>query len=255
MNSMAPQIHFSVISIFPELVDSFRDNGVVGRACRAGLIQLDAVNLRDYATGKRANVDDEPYGGGPGMVMMVEPLRKAIAHARGSTGGGSHVIHVSPQGRKFTHQAVAELSQHEHLIFIAGRYEGIDERLIERDVDSEWSIGDFVVSGGELPALMMIDAIARFVPGVLGDERSPQEDSFCDGLLDHPHFTRPPEVDGAHVPEELLTGNHQIIAQWRRQQRLLRTLQRRPELLESANLSDSDRAFLAEQPGGFDEER
>ena len=235
---------FSVITLFADMIDAYCRQGVIGRACEQGLMEVNTVSPRDFASGKRANVDDSPYGGGPGMVMSVAPLRAAISYAREMSSAATHVVHLTPQGRPFTHRDMPELARFQHLILIAGRYEGIDERVLESDIDSEWSIGDFVLSGGELPALVMIDALGRFIPGVLGDSRSASEDSFCDNLLDHPHYTRPEEVDGARVPAVLLSGDHAAIAHWRRQQRLRRTLSRRPELLDAANLDTDDLAFL-----------
>jgi tRNA (guanine37-N1)-methyltransferase len=225
-------MHFTVITLFPELVATFGDVGIVGRSRTRGLIDIATVNPRDYADDRRGTVDDAPYGGGPGMVMMVTPLRRAIAAARQRHSGRTLVACLSPQGRRFAQGMVGELAGYDHLILVAGRYEGIDERVIERDVDCELSVGDFIVSGGEVPAMLVIDAITRTLPGALGDARSAVEDSFSDGLLDHPHYTRPEVVDGDAVPAVLLSGDHGAIASWRRAQRLARTRARRPDLLE-----------------------
>ncbi|SES94972.1 tRNA (guanosine(37)-N1)-methyltransferase TrmD [Thalassotalea agarivorans] len=232
-----------VISLFPQMFDAITEYGVTSRAIRNGLIEFHRWNPRDFTHDKHRTVDDRPYGGGPGMLMMVQPLRDAIAAAKQAAleaGREAKVIYLSPQGRKLNQSGVQTLAQHDTLIFIAGRYEGIDERLIISEVDEEWSVGDYVLSGGELPAMNMIDAVARFVPGVLGHNQSAEQDSFSDGLLDCPHYTRPEVLDGESVPKVLLSGNHEQIRQWRQYQSLLRTWTRRPELL-------TDLALTAEQ--------
>ena len=226
------------------MVESVTNVGVLGRAIKNGILQLNCWNPRDYTHDRHRTVDDRPYGGGPGMLMKVQPLRDAIHDARKAAGEKARVIYLSPQGRKLTQSAVKALSENESLIFIAGRYEGIDERIIETEVDEEWSIGDYVLSGGELAAVVMIDAIARMIPGVLGDEDSAIQDSFMDGLLDCPHYTRPEEIDGKRVPEVLLGGNHQAIEQWRMKQALGRTWLRRPELLNDLTLTDGQQQLL-----------
>lgn len=243
---------FTLITVLPELVVPFREVGIVGRAVARGLVSIDTLNPREFATDRRATVDDAPYGGGPGMVMTIGPLRRAIEAARGKDKGGSHVAYLSPQGVRLTHARVVELSHHPHLVLLAGRYEGVDERLIEADVDSEWSVGDFVVTGGELPAMLMIESIVRLLPGALGDPASAVDESFADGLLDHPHYTRPEEYEGVAVPPVLLSGDHAAIARWRRRERLRRTLERRPDLLEEAWLDDADRAWLQALRAGSD---
>lgn len=233
---------YTVITLFPELVHAFRDTGIVGRCHQRGLIAIDTINPRTYTHDRRATVDDTPYGGGPGMVMMATPLRAAIAVARGA--GPALVIYLSPQGRRFQQRDVVRLAACPHLVLVAGRYEGIDERLLARDIDEEWSVGDFVLSGGEVPAMLMMDAIVRTLPDALGDARSAQQDSFSDALLDHPHYTRPEVLDGEAVPPVLLSGHHAAIDAWRRQQRIGRTWQRRPDLLPAAGLSANDQALL-----------
>ncbi len=235
---------FNVVTLFPEMVESVAQAGVVGRAIKNGLIQLNSWNPRDYTQDKHRTVDDRPYGGGPGMLMKVAPLKAAIEDAKQQT--GYKVIYMSPQGKPVTQQAVQKLAEEPGIVLIAGRYEGIDERIIETYVDEEWSIGDYVLSGGELPALVLIDAIARMIPGVLGDENSAQQDSFMQGLLDCPHYTRPEEIDGQTVPQVLLSGNHADIERWRLKQSLGRTWLRRPELLQSLDLTDEQKQLLEE---------
>ncbi|MDH5632785.1 MAG: tRNA (guanosine(37)-N1)-methyltransferase TrmD [Gammaproteobacteria bacterium] len=232
-----------IISIFPEMFDAVRRYGITGRAVENGLLQIGTRNPRDYTHDRHRTVDDRPYGGGPGMVMLAEPLTAAIRDARKAL-PGAKVIYLSPQGTPLNHQAVCELSGLAGLILLAGRYEGIDERIIEAEVDEEWSIGDYVLSGGELPAMVLIDAMARQLPGVLGDENSAQQDSFVEGLLDCGHYTRPEEFEGRRVPEVLLSGNHELIRQWRLKQALGRTWLRRPELLEQIRLNDEQQSLL-----------
>lgn len=219
---------------------------MIRRCVERGLVSVDTVNPREFASDRRGTVDDTPYGGGPGMVMMVEPLRRAIAEARCRDSRAAHVIYLTPQGRWFDQGGARDLGDRAHLILIAGRYEGVDERVVARDVDSEWSVGDVVLSGGEIPAMLMIDAIVRMLPGALGDERSAEQDSFCDGLLDYPHYTRPENVDDDVVPGILLSGDHAAIARWRRQQQLGRTYLKRPDLLGLKDLSSDDQALLDE---------
>lgn len=237
---------YTCVTLFPPLIASFAETGIVRRAREAGLIAIDTVNPRDFADDTRGTVDDAPYGGGPGMVMLARPLRRAIAAARVRQAGPSHVVYLSPQGRPLTEAGLPLLDCHAHLVLVCGRYEGIDERVIAADVDSEWSVGDFVLSGGEVPAMAVIDALTRRLEGALGDARSAQEDSFATGLLDHPHYTRPEVVDGMSVPAVLLSGNHAAIARWRRQQALGRTAERRPDLLAGVELSVEDRKLLEE---------
>lgn len=235
-----------VISLFPEMFRAITGYGVTGRAVKQGLLQLDCWNPRDYAMDKHRTVDDRPYGGGPGMLMMVQPLRDAIHAAKAAAGEGARVIYLSPQGRKLSQAGVQELARHDKLILVAGRYEGIDERIIQTEIDEEWSVGDYVLSGGELPAMTLIDAVARLVPGVLGDMASAEQDSFTEGLLDHPHYTRPEVMGALAVPEVLLGGNHEQIRTWRLKQALGRTWLRRPELLDNLALTDEQERLLAQ---------
>lgn len=233
-----------VISLFPEMFKAITEFGVTGRAVKQNLLQVQCWNPRDFTYDKHNTVDDRPYGGGPGMLMMVQPLTDAICAARKQAGEGAKVIYLSPQGRKLDQKGVEELAKNQKLILLCGRYEGIDERLIKTQVDEEWSVGDYVLTGGELPAMTLIDAVARFIPGVLGKAASAQEDSFADGLLDCPHYTRPEVLNGLSVPPVLLSGNHEQIRQWRLKQSLLRTWLRRPELLESLALTDEQSTLL-----------
>ena len=231
-------------SLFPEMLKSITEYGVTGRAVKQSLLQVQCWNPRDFTHDKHKTVDDRPYGGGPGMLMMVQPLKGAIDSAKAAAGEGAKVIYLSPQGRKLDQQGVEELAQNQKLILLCGRYEGIDERLIETVVDEEWSVGDYVLTGGELPAMTLIDAVARFIPSVLGKQASAEEDSFADGLLDCPHYTRPEVLDGLTVPSVLMSGHHEEIRKWRLKQSLLRTWLRRPELLEGLALTDEQRKLL-----------
>ncbi len=237
-------VRVDVVTLFPEMVRDFCRYGIPRIALERGLLALGTWNPRDYTANRHRNVDDRPYGGGPGMVMQVQPVRDAIEAARAQ--GDGPVIYLSPQGRRLDQRAVRRMARLPHMILLAGRYEGIDERLIEREVEEEWSIGDYVLSGGEPAAMVWIDAVARLIPGALGDEESAQRDSFMDGLLDYPHYTRPEEVDGQCVPAVLLGGNHADIARWRMKQSLGRTWQRRPDLLEQMSLNKEQQALLAE---------
>lgn len=242
-------LNVGVVTLFPEMFSALTEHGVSGRAVKQGLLSVAFWNPRDYSTDRHRTVDDRPYGGGPGMLMKVDTLRGAIHDAREALsvdGNRPKVIYLSPQGRVLNQQGVMALAEQRNLVLVAGRYEGIDERVIESDIDEQWSIGDYVLSGGELPAMVLIDALSRLVPGVLGDERSAVEDSFTDGLLDCPHYTRPEEVDGKCVPPVLLGGNHNEIRRWRLKQSLGRTWLRRPELLETRTLTDEEHTLLDE---------
>ncbi len=238
-------MRIDVVTLFPELVRGLTEYGIPRRAAERGLLQLETWNPRDFTTDRHRTVDDRPYGGGPGMVMMVEPLRAAVQAAR-TDAAPARVIYLSPQGRKLDQAGARELAQRERLILIAGRYEGIDERLIEAEVDEEWSIGDYVLSGGELAAMVLVDAVTRLLPGALGDADSAEQDSFTDGLLDYPHYTRPEVLDGRPVPAVLLGGHHAEIRRWRQQQALGRTYERRPDLLERTPLSEEQQRLLQE---------
>lgn len=235
-----------VLSLFPEMFAAIGEYGITSRAVRQGLLQLHCWNPRDYTEDRHHTVDDRPFGGGPGMVMKIKPLERALADARQAAGGAAKVIYLSPQGRRLDQAAVRELANEERLILIAGRYEGIDERFIETHVDEEWSIGDYVLSGGELPAMVLIDAVTRLLPGALGHADSAEEDSFTDGLLDCPHYTRPEVYEGKSVPPVLLSGNHEHIRRWRLQQSLGRTWERRADLLDSRSLSGEEKKLLDE---------
>ncbi|HCK82414.1 MAG TPA: tRNA (guanosine(37)-N1)-methyltransferase TrmD [Candidatus Competibacter sp.] len=233
-----------VVTLFPEMVETLLRFGVTGRAVERGLLAVATWDPRDDAHDRHRTVDDRPYGGGPGMVMKVQPLRDTLRRARQATGPRGRTIYLSPQGRPLNQDGVRKLAEERRLILLAGRYEGIDERLIEAEVDEEWSIGDYVLSGGELAALVLIDALARLLPGALNDSESAEQDSFMDGLLDCPHYTRPEAIDGRRVPAVLLGGDHAAIARWRRREALGRTWLRRPELLVLRALDADDQALL-----------
>lgn len=235
-----------VVTLFPELVSAITSCGVTGRAATRGLLTLECWNPRDFAEDRHRTVDDRPYGGGPGMVMMVGPLRDAIAAARAADQRPVRTVYLSPQGRRLDQAWLADAVARERLLLVAGRYEGVDERLVQAEVDEEVSLGDFVLSGGEPAAMAIVDGLARLLPGALGDEDSAAADSFADGLLDHPHYTRPEVVDGMAVPPVLLGGDHDAIRRWRLGQALARTLERRPELIEQRTLSNEERAMLDE---------
>ncbi|MHA7880822.1 MAG: tRNA (guanosine(37)-N1)-methyltransferase TrmD [Saccharospirillum sp.] len=235
-----------IVTLFPELFAPFLEQGVIGRAVQRGQIVVKLWNPRDYTHDKHRTVDDRPFGGGPGMLMKVQPLRDAIAAARAASERCAKVIYLSPQGRKLDQPGATELAGNANLIFVCGRYEGIDERVIETEVDEQWSLGDFVLSGGEIAAMAFVDAIGRLIPGVLGHEASAVEDSFTDGLLDCPHYTRPENLDGLSVPEVLLSGHHEHIRRWRLKQSLGRTWQRRPDLLADRELTAEQQALLDE---------
>ncbi len=239
-------LKIAVVSIFPEMFNAIADFGISGRAIKQGLVELKTWTPRDFAHDRHSTVDERPYGGGPGMVMMVQPLRDAIAAARSWAGNDAKVIYLSPQGRTLDQTSVTELSGYPNMVLVAGRYEGIDERLLQTVIDEEWSIGDYVLSGGELPAMVLIDAVIRMVPGALGHALSAEQDSFTDGLLDCPHYTRPEDFEGMRVPEVLLSGNHELIRRWRLKQSLGRTWLRRPDLLQARNLTEEQQKLLTE---------
>lgn len=239
-------MRIGVISLFPEMISTIAEYGVVGRAQRRELIALLVENPRDFTDDAHRTVDDRPYGGGPGMVMKYEPLAAAVQAAREKLPQGCPLIYLSPQGKVFDQAIARRLAELPGMVLLAGRYEGIDERFIESQVDEELSLGDFVLSGGEIAAMAVIDAVVRLLPGVLGDDESAAQDSFMDGLLDYPHYTRPEKVGDNEVPEVLLSGDHARIERWRRKQALGRSFLRRPELLEKLELDDEQQALLDE---------
>ena len=239
-------MRFDFVTLFPELIRSGTAEGVTGRAIDRGLVEIGTWNPRDYASDRHRTVDDRPYGGGPGMVMKVEPLREAIQSARKASVLPAKTIYLSPQGRLLDQQAVLELAKVPRLILVAGRYEGVDERLVETEIDEEWSIGDYVLSGGELAALVIFDAVVRLIPGVLGHADSAVQDSHMTGLLDYPHYTRPDQIDGVEVPKVLQSGDHEAIRRWRLRHSLERTRTRRPDLLDKVRLDSEQQALLRE---------
>ncbi len=236
-------MRFDVLTLFPEVFPAYLNSSIVKRALDSGLLEVNLHNIRDFATDKHSVTDDEPYGGGGGMVMKAEPIFRAVDSVAGKS-QNSPVILLSPQGRPFKQSIAQELSEYEQLSLLCGRYEGVDERVRLKLVSDELSVGDYVLTGGELPALLLIDAVARLLPGALGNPKGAQNDSFATGLLEHPHYTRPQEFRGWEVPEVLRSGDHAQIASWRREQSLLRTYERRPDLLAKANLSKEDEAYL-----------
>ena len=240
------QLWLGVVSLFPEMFDAITQQGVISRAIKNGTIEFNAWNPRDFTHDRHSTVDDRPYGGGPGMLMMVQPLTDAIRAAKTAAGEGAKVIYLSPQGKKLNHEGVKQLAQNKKLVLVAGRYEGIDERVIQSEIDEEWSIGDFVLSGGELPAMTLIDSVSRMIPGVLGHNLSAEQDSFADGLLDCPHYTRPEVLADQRVPDVLLSGNHEKIRQWRLKESLGRTWLRRPDLINNLALTDEQQRLLNE---------
>lgn len=239
-------MRIDVVTLFPPMFDAVKQFGITGRAIAQGLLTLGLWDPRDYTLDRHRTVDDRPYGGGPGMVMRIEPLRAAIHAARNATAEVSRVIYLSPQGRRLDQDGVNALSDQARLLLVTGRYEGIDERVIATEVDEEWSIGDYVLTGGELAAMVMIDALVRTIPGALGHGESASQDSFAAGLLDYPHYTRPEEFDGLCVPEVLLSGDHQAIRRWRQKQALGKTWLKRPDLLAREQLTSEQQALLNE---------
>jgi tRNA (guanine37-N1)-methyltransferase len=235
-----------IISLFAQMFQAL-EYGIVGRALTQKLLQIHTWNPRDFTTDIHHTVDDRPYGGGPGMVMKFAPLYAAIQAAKTQQGTDTPVIYLSPQGQPLKQAHIAQLAQYPAMVLLAGRYEGVDQRLIDRAVDEIWSVGDYVVSGGELPIMLLIDAMTRLLPGALGDAESAAQDSFSQGLLDCPHYTRPEEIDGMRVPEVLRSGDHAAIARWRMQQSLKNTWQMRPDLLKILNLSSEQQRLLEEE--------
>jgi tRNA (guanine37-N1)-methyltransferase len=239
-------VKFDIVTIFPRMVQAALAEGVISRGIANGALDIEVHDLRDHTSDRHRSVDDMPYGGGPGMVMKPEPLVRAVEEIRSRRGAPDTVVLLSPQGRRFTQAEAVRLSGLAHIALLCGRYEGMDERVRELVGADELSLGDFVVSGGELPAMIIVDAVSRLIPGVVADEQSVAEDSFSRGLLDYPHYTRPAEFAGIRVPDVLLSGHHADVQRWRRKTALARTLDRRPELLEQAGLDDEDRRLLGE---------
>jgi tRNA (guanine37-N1)-methyltransferase len=239
-------MRIAVVSLFPSMLRDALEHGVLGRAIERGLLEVECFDPRDDATDVHRTVDDRPYGGGPGMVLKVEPLRSTLRRAEAATPAGSRRVYLGADGRRFEQSMAREACDWPGLILVTGRYEGVDERFIESEIDETWSIGDYVLSGGELPALVVIDAIGRLLPGALGSAESAVQESFTDGLVDWPHYTRPPTVDGREVPAVLASGDHAAIQRWRLRQALGRTWLRRPELLERRGMNAEERALLEE---------
>jgi tRNA (guanine37-N1)-methyltransferase len=237
---------FDIVTIFPRMVEAALAEGVVSRGIERGLVDVQVLDLREYTVDRHRSVDDVPYGGGPGMVMKPEPLARAVEDIRARRGQPNAVVLLSPQGRRFDQAEAVRMCALSHVVLLCGRYEGMDERIRLSVATEELSIGDYVLSGGELPALVIVDAISRLIPGVVGDSRSVEEDSFSRGLLDYPHYTRPSEFAGQKVPDVLLSGHHEEVRVWRKKTALRRTLERRPDLLNVAALDDEERAMLDE---------
>jgi tRNA (guanine37-N1)-methyltransferase len=239
-------VKVDIVTIFPRMVREPLTEGILARSIERGLLDIVVHDLRDFTDDRHRVVDDVPYGGGPGMVLKPEPMFRAVEEIVERRGTPSSIVLMSPQGRRFSHAEAVRLSAQDHLILLCGRYEGIDERVRERLATDELSIGDYVLSGGELPALVVVDAVARLIPGAVGDEGSVAQDSFARGLLDYPHYTRPAEFRGAAVPPVLLSGHHAAIERWRRREAIRRTIERRPDLLEQADLSADERELVRE---------
>ncbi len=237
---------FDIVTIFPRMIEAALAEGVVGRAATRGVIDVRVRDLRDFASDRHRTVDDVPFGGGPGMVLKPEPLFRAVEAVRRERGEPAAIVLTSPQGRRFTQAEAVRLSRSGHIVVLCGRYEGVDERVREHLATEELSVGDYVLTGGELAALVMVDAVARLIPGVVGDDESVEADSFAQGLLDFPHYTRPAEFRGLGVPTVLLSGHHAEIRRWRRREALRRTLERRPDLLAGGTLDDEQREMIRE---------
>lgn len=237
-------MHYHVLTLFPEMIEQGLNTSILGKAMNKSLISLEAINIRDYTTNKHLKVDDYPYGGGAGMVMQAQPIYDAYKALEDKVGQKMRVVYLTPQGKVFNQEMAKDLAREEHLVFLCGHYEGVDERVLEEIVTDEVSIGDYVLTGGELPAMVMIDAISRMVPEVLNNQESAEFDSFHDNLLEYPQYSRPEIWNGKQVPPILLSGHHANIEKWRREQSIMRTLERRPDLLENANLSKKERIFL-----------
>lgn len=246
------RIRFDVLTLFPEMFSGFLSASIVGRAREKGLIAAEVIDFRQFSTDKHRTVDDTPYGGGGGMVLKPEPIFRAVEHLLADETEKPPILLMTPQGERFTQRKAEELARHRRLILICGHYEGFDERIRRHLATGELSIGDYVLTGGELPAMVVIDSVSRLIPGVLGNESAAAKDSFSTGLLEYPQYTRPADFRGWKVPEVLLSGNHRKIEEWRRRESLRRTWERRPDLLEHAELTEEDRAFLnrLKQEGG-----
>jgi tRNA (guanine37-N1)-methyltransferase len=239
-------VKFDIVTIFPRMFDGPTREGILGRAIERGLVDLEVIDLRDFTDDRHRTVDDVAYGGGPGMVLKPAPLFRAVEHLRETRGEPAAIVLTSPQGRPFCQADAVRLSRYGHVVVLCGRYEGVDERVRDGLATEEISIGDYVLTGGELPALVMLDAVTRLLPGAVGDEQSVELDSFTRGLLDYPHYTRPAEFRGITVPDVLLSGHHEQVRRWRQRQAVARTLARRPELLAAAELNDEERAIVRE---------
>ena len=237
-------MNYHVLTLFPEMIEQGLDTSIIGRAMKKGLVSLNAINIRDYANNKHSKVDDYPYGGGAGMVMQAEPVYQAYKAVEEKISTKPRVIYLTPQGQCFSQKMAEDFAKEENLVFLCGHYEGIDERVLEKIVTDNVSIGDYVLTGGELAAMVMIDAISRLVPGVLTNDVSAEFESFNDNLLEYPQYSRPEEWMGEKVPEILLSGHHLNIEKWRREQSIIRTIERRPDLLENANLTDKEKEFV-----------
>lgn len=239
-------MRISILTLFPEMCEAVLNESIIGRARAAGKVELEAINIRDYTLDKHRRVDDKPYGGGMGMIMAPQPIYDCFQALCERTGSRPHLIYMTPQGKTLTQQRVKELSQLDNIAILCGHYEGIDERVIEELQPEEISVGDYVLTGGELPALILADSVSRLLPGVLSDDECFEEESHYNSLLEYPQYTHPAEWKGREVPEVLLSGHHAKVDEWRRQQSISRTLQRRPDMLENATLDDKDRAFLSQ---------
>ena len=237
-------MNYHVLTLFPEMIEQGLDTSIIGRAMKKGLVSLNAINIRDYANNKHSKVEDYPYGGGAGMVMQAEPVYQAYKAVEEKISTKPRVIYLTPQGQCFSQKMAEDFAKEENLVFLCGHYEGIDERVLEKIVTDNVSIGDYVLTGGELAAMVMIDAISRLVPGVLNNDVSAEFESFNDNLLEYPQYSRPEEWMGEKVPEILLSGHHLNIEKWRREQSIIRTIERRPDLLENANLTDKEKEFV-----------
>lgn len=248
-------MRFDILTLFPDMVRGVLSESIIGRAEKNGLLELNYVQIRDFANNKHNSVDDYPYGGGQGMVMQASPIYDAYKHTTATCETKPHTIYMSPQGKVFDQKTAIRLSKEDHIVILCGHYEGVDERVLEEIVDEEISMGDFVLTGGEIPAMALVDAVARMIPGVLSCDASFEEESIYSGLLEHPQYTRPPEFMGRTVPEVLLSGHHLHIEEWKKKESLKRTLLKRPDLLKKAKLSEKDRMLLEDIKAELEEEQ